>query len=71
VVLQVTPRRVPAEAVGEIWMSLLVVTDVVETTQVPVEALVAQENAPADAEAQATNDGLAADPAAEQLVLVE
>lgn len=68
VVLHVTLRRVPAAAVGVITMSLLAVTAVVLTTQVPALAFVAQEKAPVTAAPQATSDGLAALPAAEQLV---
>lgn len=72
VVLQVTDSRVPTtvDPVGWMRMSLLVVTAVVATVQVPVEAFVAQEKAPAGAAPQATSDGLAPDPATEQFVVV-
>jgi hypothetical protein len=49
-------------------MSELVVTAVVFTWQVPADALVAQEKAPAGAAVQAAIEGLAALPAAEQFV---
>jgi hypothetical protein len=51
-------------------MTLLAVTAVVLTTQVPVEAFVAQENEPDDAAPQAATEGFAALPAAAQLVVV-
>lgn len=69
VVLHVTPRRPPAEAVGVNVMSLCVVTAVVLTVQVAPEAFVAQENAPTGAAEQLATDGLAAVPAAEQFVV--
>ena len=69
VVLHVTPRRPPAEAVGVIVMSLCVVTAVVLTVQVAPEAFVAQEKAPAGAAEQLATDGLVAVPAAEQFVV--
>jgi len=68
VVLQITFRRDPSAAVGVRKISLLAVTAVVLTTQVPVEAAGSQEKAPAGAEPQATNDGFAPVPAAAQLV---
>jgi hypothetical protein len=70
VVLQVTLRRVPAEAVFVISMSLFVLTLVVLTTHVAPLAFVAHENAPAEADEHATREGLAAVPAAEQFVAV-
>lgn len=51
-------------------ISLDAVTAVVSTTQVAVEAFVAQENEPAGAAEQDTTDGLAAVPAAEQFVVL-
>lgn len=68
VVLHVTERRGPAAADGWMKMLLFAVTAVVDITQVAVEALVAQENAPDDAAEHATREGLAALPAAEQFV---
>jgi hypothetical protein len=70
VVLHVTLSRVPAEAVCVMMMLLLVAAAVVLTWQVPVEAAVAQANAPEDAVAQVTTEGLAAVPDAEQLAAV-
>ena len=70
VVLHVTPRRPPAEAVGVIVMSLFVVTAVVLMVQVAPEAFVAQEKAPAGAAEHEATEGLAAVPAAEQFVIV-
>jgi len=70
VVLHVTLRRVPVVVSDRcvIKISLLDVTAVVLTTQVPPEALVAQENDPAGAAAQEATEGLAAVPAAAQFV---
>lgn len=65
-VLQVTLSLVPSSATGVTIISLFAVTAVVLITQVPVEAFVAQENAPAGADPQATRDGLAAVPTAAQ-----
>ena len=70
VVLQVTPRRVPAEAVWVTMTSLLVWAAVVLTVQVAPVAAVAHENAPADAAVQVTTDGLAEVPTPEQFVSV-
>ena len=70
VVLQVTESLDPAAALGWMRMSLFAVTAVVLTTHVAVDALVAQEKAPAAAAEHATREGLAALPAAEQFVAV-
>lgn len=69
-VLQVTESAVPRLSSGSIWITLLAVTAEVSTTQVPVEAFVAQENSPAAAALHDATDGLAADPAAAQCVVV-
>ena len=68
VVLQVTLRRAPAEAVCVISMSLLVCAAEVLTVQVAPEAFVAQENAPDEAEEHVATDGLADVPTPEQFV---
>ena len=72
VVLQVTLRRVPVVASVRCVtkISLLAVTALVLTTQVPVEAAVAQENDPAGAEVQEATEGFAAVPTAAQFVFV-
>ena len=69
-VLQVTLNSVPSAALGVITISIEAVTAVVLITQVPVEALVAQEKIPAAAEPHATSDGLAALPTAAQFEFV-
>jgi hypothetical protein len=71
-VLHVTPSAVPVTAVSlsKTKISLLAVTAVVFTVQVAPVALVAQEKCPATAEAHDATDGLAAVPAAAQLVAV-
>lgn len=69
VVLQVTERFDPSAALGCTKMRLFAVTAVVSTTQVPVEALVAQLNEPEGAAEQETTEGFAAVPAAAQLVV--
>ena len=65
-VLQVTPNAVPVTAVSLSCtkIRLWAVTAVVLMTQVAPVAFVAQENCPVLAAAQATSDGLAADPTA-------
>lgn len=70
-VLHVTPSRVPVVVVSlsNTNISLLAVTAVVFTVQVPPVAAVAQENWPADAALQDATDGFADVPTAEQLVL--
>lgn len=69
VALQVTESRVLSEVVCCTNTWLLAVMAVVLTTQVPVEALVAHEKAPAGAAVHATADGFAAVPAAAQFVV--
>lgn len=70
VVLHVTERFDPSAALGCTKILEFAVTAVVLMTHVPPDALVAQENDPEGAAEQATRDGLAADPAAAQLVVV-
>ena len=70
VVLQVTERREPRLESGWTKILLFAVTALVFTVQVPVEALVAQENAPEGAAEHDATDGFAAEPAAEQFVAV-
>jgi len=65
-VLQVTPEMV-TPAFGWMNSSEVAVIAVELITQVPVDALVAQEICPPSAAPHATADGLADDPAAEQL----
>lgn len=67
-VVQVTPKRVLAELVGVIVISLLVPAAVVEITHVPVLAALSQEKAPSGDAPQATREGFAAEPVPEQLV---
>ena len=71
-VLQVTFNWLapPSAASCVINISLLAVTAVVLTWQVPVEAFVAQENIPAAAATQLTTEGLAAVPLAAHFVPV-
>lgn len=71
-VLQVTPSLVPVVVSLRPVMkiSLLAVTAVVLTVHVPVEALVAQENDPAEAAEHEATLGLAAVPVAAQLDVV-
>lgn len=71
VVLHVTLRRVPVVVSERCVMKIseLAVTAVVLTTQVPVDAFVAQENDPAGAAVQDATDGFAAVPTAAQFVV--
>lgn len=69
-VLHVTLKAEPRLASLITMMVLFAVTLVVLTTQVPVEAVVAQEKNPAGAEEHATSEGFAALPTAAQVVAV-
>lgn len=69
-VLQVTLRRVPSSATATTIISEFAVTAVVLIVQVPAEAFVAHEKAPAAAAVQATIEGLAAVPTTAQLLAV-
>lgn len=70
VVLQVTDRSVPNDESGCTRIVLPAATAVVLIVQVPVEALVAQENDPDEAALHDATEGFAAEPAAAHLVAV-
>ncbi len=70
-VLHVTLNCVPSAADSCTRIVLLAVTAVVLMVQVAADALVAQENTPAEADPHAATDGLAAVPVAAQIVVLK